>query len=725
MPDNIHKARFRPQARILELLGDQLIRHHRIALFELVKNAYDADSPEVFLLFKNILDSNNATIEIRDSGEGMSLDTILNIWFEPASNHQAIKRGKGARSTRFRRLPLGEKGVGRFAVQKLGNNISLITRQKNSPEFCIEIDWRILEKHKYLSEVPVTVTERHPLTFPNDQHGTLIRISDLKQHWTRGEIRQLYRSVTSMVTPFPDKFKEDKFDVKFDLSPDPGWLKGLFSSADADQFALYHFDFLLDDDGFQWEYRFTPFEAMKVEYKNEIVERTVGQNPDPAFEFFSLSPPTPEEPSWKKRKGRSTKVSLKNIGIGSFYGRIVAFDLDPEIKARYINDFSGLSGFLKEQGGMRVYRDGMRVYDYGEPGNDWLGLDVRRVNKPAAALSNNIFVGELLLGLNDSCALIEKTNREGFVENKAYKEFNYAALCALTTFEAERKKDKKVIRDCFKLTKEDRKSRSRGPEEHINKLRQKVLQVGMSNELGPYVDKVEKSYIEARDILMSSVGAGMGLSMVFHEMERGVRGLHQALRANKPVEMIKEMSEHLVKLLQGAAYLVKTNKPESFKASALVNHAVFTHETRFEYHNIQFINGFNGLPEQDFSIRGSRRMLLASLSNLIDNAIHWIKLNRERQEKNDAFIWIGPSHDLEAPAILIADNGAGFMDSPEEVIAPFFTRKSDGMGLGLYYADMALKANKGRLAFPETNDVEIPRKCTGAVIAMVFPEGKK
>lgn len=725
MSDNTHKAQFKPQARILELLGDQLIRHHRIALFELVKNAYDADSPEVSVLFKNILDSKNAVIEIRDSGEGMSLDTILNVWFEPASNHQAVKRGKGKRSSRFKRLPLGEKGVGRFAVQKLGNNISLITRQKDSPEFCIEIDWSILEKYKYLSEIPVSVTERSPKTFPGNQHGTLITVSNLKQRWTRGDMRRLYRSVTSMVTPFPDKYKEDKFDVKFQLSPDPGWLKELFSSADADQFALYHFDFLLDDDGFQWEYRFTPFEAMKAEYKNEIVERTAGQNPDPAFEFFSQTPPTPEDPSWTKRKGRTTKISLKDIGIGPFYGRIVAFDLDPEIKARYINDFSGLSGFLKEQGGMRVYRDGMRVYDYGEPGNDWLGLDVRRVNKPAAALSNNIFVGELLLGLNDSSALIEKTNREGFVENQAYTEFNYAALCALTTFEAERKKDKKTIRDCFKLTKEDRKSHSHGPEEHINKLRQKVMQVGMSNELGPYVDKVEKSYIEARDILMSSVGAGMGLSMVFHEMERGVRGLHQALHANKPVELIKEMSEHLVKLLQGAAYLVKTNKPESFKASALVNHAVFTHETRFEYHKIQFVNGFIGLPEQDFSVKGSRRMLLASLSNLIDNAIHWVKLSRERQEKNDAFIWIGPNHDLEAPAILIADNGAGFMDSPEEVIAPFFTRRSDGMGLGLYYADMALKANKGRLAFPETNDVEIPAKCTGAVIAMVFPEGKK
>ena len=87
-----HKAVFKPRARLLELLGDQLIRHHRIALFELVKNSYDADSPSVDILLRNVQDPEMGFIEVRDAGEGMDLETVLNVWFEPASDHKAKRR---------------------------------------------------------------------------------------------------------------------------------------------------------------------------------------------------------------------------------------------------------------------------------------------------------------------------------------------------------------------------------------------------------------------------------------------------------------------------------------------------------------------------------------------------------------------------------------------------------------------------------------------------------
>ena len=87
---------------------------------------------------------------------------------------------------------------------------------------------------------------------------------------------------------------------------------------------------------------------------------------------------------------------------------------------------------------------------------------------------------------------------------------------------------------------------------------------------------------------------------------------------------------------------------------------------------------------------------------------------------------MGPSRDLEGPAIVVADSGPGFQDPPEEMVKPFFTRRLEGMGLGLYYADMAMKAHNGRLAFPEHADIDIPAACKSAVVAMVFSsEGKK
>ena len=75
--------------------------------------------------------------------------------------------------------------------------------------------------------------------------------------------------------------------------------------------------------------------------------------------------------------------------------------------------------YLDDNGGGRVYRDGIRVYNYGEVGEDWLGLDIRRVNAPTRKISQNIILGAIHLSLKSSTGLIEKTNREGFVENDA------------------------------------------------------------------------------------------------------------------------------------------------------------------------------------------------------------------------------------------------------------------------------------------------------------------
>ena len=96
------------------------------------------------------------------------------------------------------------------------------------------------------------------------------------------------------------------------------------------------------------------------------------------------------------------------------------------------DDVKGLKDYLDENGGIRIYRDGVRVYDFGEPGNDWLNLDLRRVNTPAARTSNNQILGVLELDATTSAGLKEKTNREGFIENPAYADFRDAVTSILT-----------------------------------------------------------------------------------------------------------------------------------------------------------------------------------------------------------------------------------------------------------------------------------------------------
>jgi nitrogen fixation/metabolism regulation signal transduction histidine kinase len=80
---------------------------------------------------------------------------------------------------------------------------------------------------------------------------------------------------------------------------------------------------------------------------------------------------------------------------------------------------------------------------------------------------------------------------------------------------------------------------------------------------------------------------------------------------------------------------------------------------------------------------------------------------------------------LGSPAIIVADNGPGFSDEPDTLIRPFFSRRPDGMGLGLYYANLVMELNGGRLAFPDAEEAEIPAEFDGAVVALLFgKEGK-
>ena len=154
---------FRPRARILRLLGDELIGNDRLAIFELVKNAYDADATEVSVCLN--LSDENSMITVSDDGEGMNLNVLKSVWLVPGDEHRQKQRLEKKRTPKHNRLPLGEKGLGRFAVHKLGNRISMVTRSRNCRECLVEIDWNRLIKKPFLENAPVKIIVRRPEVF--------------------------------------------------------------------------------------------------------------------------------------------------------------------------------------------------------------------------------------------------------------------------------------------------------------------------------------------------------------------------------------------------------------------------------------------------------------------------------------------------------------------------------------------------------------------------------
>ena len=405
------KLAFRPRARLLQILGDQLIGTPRLAVFELVKNAYDADAKNVVVTLAG-LSSADPTITVDDDGDGMTLETIRDIWLVPADDHRRRQRQEGRR-TGGNRLPLGEKGVGRFAAHKLGDTIQLVTRAVDSPEVVVTIDWELFIKEPFLSDAPVSVVTRPPEIHVGNSTGTRIVISRLRERdWTRGEVRRLMRQITSISSPFSTRATE--FEATLAVPDHPEWITGIPDTRAILNRAPWHFRFSFINGACDWDYHFRGVPNIKLAPRHVSAR---GSNLQIAAErdldYLGI-----DQGAKDKKVRRVVADPSLTDGIGEIKGEFYVFDRDREVLAN-LGDSTLIQNLLDESGGVRIYRDGIRVYNYGEMGDDWLGLDLRRVITPVRNISRNIIIGAIDLSLQDSRDLIEKTNREGFVENDA------------------------------------------------------------------------------------------------------------------------------------------------------------------------------------------------------------------------------------------------------------------------------------------------------------------
>ena len=617
------------------------------------------------------------------------------------------QRLSGHRTPRHLRLPLGEKGLGRFSVHKLGNQIILITRAQNSDECVVKIDWSELIAQPYLDNAPVTIKVRRPEIFSGEKTGTRIEIRQLRADWTRGEIRRLHNQLTSICSPFEEP---SGFRAILHLPGLEDWVADLPDVSEILDHAIWKFSFRIDRDKFDWTYEFRQVPGLKLD--GRVVEKSGDR--------LKLPSRSGDDRMEKKVVADETVCE----GIGRVTGKFYVYDRAQEIR-RQLPHIRLLENYLDENGGVRVYRDGIRVYNYGERGADWLGLDLRRVNVPTRRISNNIILGAIHLSLSESSGLIEKTNREGFVENKACHELRRIVLGALSALETERQVDKGHIRQLVGKPGDPTTAMIEKP---IQELRRELERQGVKEKFENYVVKIENNYRDMQETLLSAGMSGLNLAVVFHEVERGVRALHQVITEGADMESAVRQARDLMHLLDGFATLLKRNSKQQHSARKLVKAARQFNMLRLRHHRIQLVCPLLQGDDDGFHSRFAFGLVTGALNNLLDNALYWLRVRwpdlPEQNAPLERKLYIGVSHDFKAgPAIVVADNGSGFQgDNPENLVRPFFTRKPEGMGLGLYYAKLAMELNGGQLAFPQPGEVEIPGQFDGAVVALIFKE---
>lgn len=693
-------APFRPRARLLQLLGDELIGSPRLAVFELVKNAYDADATEAVVRLG--LNGRSPTITVTDDGHGMTPQTIHDVWLVPGDDHRRRQRREGQRTPEYGRLPIGEKGLGRFAVHKLGNRIEMITRAARTEECVVSIDWQQLATSRYLDEATVAIRTRAPHVFQGDSTGTTVTISDLRAEWSRGEVRRLARQITSICSPF--KRAASDFRAILEVPGNEQMVEGIPDVTAILERALWTFDFTFDAGVFEWIYEFKGIPGFKA-----APRRRDNLDDDKRLSIVI---------------DKETRIATASDGkgIGPVTGEFCVYDHDKEILRRS-SEAQLMKAYLDENGGVRVYRDGIRVYNYGEPEDSWLGIDLRRVNVPAMRISRNIVLGAIHLSLKESTDLVEKTNREGFVENDALDRLKSIVLGALATFEPERHLDKQRIR-------QESEGLDDSPNQRVVKtlaeIRSGLDKEGRLEKYRTQLNRIERGYDTMQDVLTKAGMSGLNLALVFHEVERGVRELHHQIVSGVARDVLARHTQGLIQLLDGFAGLVRHRRKNRHSLCKLVSTTQAIYALRFARHQVDLTspvstgNADDGHddPHSSFYFH----LAVGALNNLIDNAIYWLGVRWPKNTPDTRKLYVGISNAYRfGPAVVVADNGIGFRgDDPQDLMRPFFTRRPTGMGLGLYYVNMAMELCGGQCVFPQPGEVALPEEYDGAVVALLF-----
>ena len=207
MSDESNILKWRFDVSTFRLIGRDLITDRVTALFELIKNCYDANATEVTVTFENVGTINNTSkIFIQDNGVGMSFKDIRDKWMVIGTSS---KRRNPLSPAPFYRKCVGEKGIGRFAVDKLGDQVNITTQQIGSESWLsVYIDWR-----EYFNQLQDSKSDIRLFTdientynfFPAEDKfkaGTTLTITQSRDIWTKKDIIRILRESSRIVSPF-------------------------------------------------------------------------------------------------------------------------------------------------------------------------------------------------------------------------------------------------------------------------------------------------------------------------------------------------------------------------------------------------------------------------------------------------------------------------------------------------------------------------------------------
>ncbi len=433
-------VRFDINPHIVHQLGGELVPDDITALMELVKNAYDADSPYVRIDIntkepygdENLKYPNNkGYIVVEDGGFGMNEMAILKSWLTISYSQKRADKNDIKSKTPLGRTPLGEKGLGRLSTQRLADCCEIFTCTEGSNEkLHVAFDWREFDKVDQLSKVPVHFN-RIPTT---QSQGTKLILTNLHRlsTWEGDELAALKGQLSQLISPFVEN---RPFYVYMTVNGESINIIQEFADLIEVSIATYSFKF----DGNVLEISGT-IKAPKL-IGNNVESRDnyriyIESDNGKKFANYFLSkkndstcflPTNGGILAFRKRLSLLSDIpGLKILDgrkcdPGSFHGNIYDFSLNSvkESNESIFNSFSEYKAFIKSQTGIKIYRDGFSVFPYGLGDNDWLGLRTGTTSGSSFyGLRSDNTVGFFAISEGVNTKLKDKTDRTGFIKNE-------------------------------------------------------------------------------------------------------------------------------------------------------------------------------------------------------------------------------------------------------------------------------------------------------------------
>lgn len=395
--ENIKEVGFTVDAGLIQRLGYELVGRAETAVSELIKNSYDADATVVDV---NFIDTSvvGGTLVISDNGLGMTEQQLINGFMRISSTDKL----HNPTSLRFNRTKAGKKGIGRFAAQRLGERLIIITQTKESTNAIrIEIDWNEYSIDRDLTSItfPIETVQKEKA------EGTIIEIRGLREKWTDAAIKRIYRYVLDLFQPdyLSERSKtdnlavqdEETFKVNFNLVSEKGKQAFLNEQISIFDKSLATFEGYIDNN-----------HCGIVSIKSE----SLGIN-----DILEISH-TEEERCFPALSDVYFKIHYFIYDRPQYYGDRIS---GPDLKK--IQELS------KTASGVRLYRNGFRVLPYGEPKDDWTNIDKRwstESGKTNIPLNNQNLFGFVEIIDPTGNTFEETASREGLIENNAFNQLS-------------------------------------------------------------------------------------------------------------------------------------------------------------------------------------------------------------------------------------------------------------------------------------------------------------